>query len=143
MPVLDHQFTLNSGNALPYSWVPTGATAILSNAYEHNNKKYEVGLASLFIYITGGTSPPATVAVTHKYRFDRDGNFVGGANNVLSDITSSSSYSVALSAGTVAVFEARLDIQSWWKFSPHGGLFLLTPSGAGDLIINEMRVGGI
>lgn len=128
------------GNLLTVPYSHTGSAAIETNPYQLNNKVYEVGLASLFLYITGGTSPPATVAITHQFRMDRESAYYGISNNVLND---SDVNTLALSAGTDAKFEANLNNRSWWKFSRFGGRIIITPSGAGDFIIKVVEVCGI
>lgn len=123
---------------VPYS--ASGSSAINTDPYNLNNKPFEVGLASFMIYVTGGTSPPATIAFTHQFKYDVDGDYYGVANNVNND---SSVNTLALSAGTAAKFEASLNNQNWWKFSRFGGRIVITPSGAGDYTINAIQVSGI
>ena len=120
---------------VPYS--ATGTAAINCATYNLGNKAYEVGLASFYIYVTGGSSPPATIAITHKYQLDAAGSYFGVSGTILND---SSVNTLALSASTTAVFEARMNTQSWWKFNAFGGRIIITPSGTGDYTINLVKV---
>lgn len=140
MPLLlDYPNINSSSQSAGYAWTAVDGTAITTADFAINNKAYEVGLMSLFIYFTGGTSPPTSVAVALEYKIDEDGTYYGTDHSVQDD---DSNTSFTVTASTAGQFEARLDTQNWWKFG-RAARIKLTPTGSGDMTINTLLVTGI
>ena len=106
----------------------SGATTTYFYDFKFPDLPNEVGYYSFFLFVEdAGSEILPSVKAQLQYIFDSDNGIYGELHDILDDSGSST-----VTIGTK--FEARLDTQSWWKFSEGFRIAIVTSGGTSPKI---------